>query len=316
MKYIRSDICNILGIEYPIIQGAMAWISDASLASAVSNAGGLGIIAAGNAPLEWVESQIDTAAKNTDKPFGVNIMLMSPTAAQVVELVIDKKVKAVTTGAGNPSQYIDRLKENGIKILPVIPSVSLALRMQKIGADAVIAEGCESGGHIGELTTMCLVPQVKDALQIPVVAAGGIADGRGIAASFVLGADGVQVGTGFLVADECNISEIYKEKVLKAKDTDTVVTGRVNKMPIRQLKNQFTRKLLDMELNTDMSLEEYELRAAGSLKKAVIDGDADNGSFMCGQIAGLIKERQSAKQIIERMFAECDAVFDNIFKGN
>jgi len=313
LKYITSSICDILGIEYPIIQGAMAWISDASLASAVSNAGGLGIIAAGNAPIEWVEQQIDAANKATDKPFGVNLMMMSPTVGEVVELVIQKRVKAVTTGAGNPSEYIDRLKGGGVKVFPVIPSVSLALRMQKCGADAVIAEGCEAGGHIGETTTMCLIPQVVDAVQIPVVAAGGIADGRGVAAGFILGASGIQAGTVFLAADECNISEVYKEKVLKAKDTDTVVTGRALKRPIRQLKNQLARNLLERESVADMDLEEYELNAAGSLKKAVIDGDSDNGSFMCGQIAGLIKEKQSAKQIIERMFFECDAIFDNIY---
>lgn len=297
----NCDLFKKLGIQYPIIQGAMAWIADSSLAAAVSNAGGLGIIAGGNAPVEYIRQEIRKAKELTDKPFGVNIMLLSDNAQEVAKLVCEEGVKVVTTGAGSPGKYMEMWKANNITVIPVVASVGLAKRMERSGADAVIAEGCEAGGHIGELTTMTLVPQVVDAVNIPVIAAGGIGDGRGVAAAFMLGASGVQVGTRFLVANECTVHENYKKKVIKAKDIDTVVTGRVTGHPVRVLRNKLARKLKDVEKNFT-SFEEFERLGSGALKKASRDGDVDMGSVMSGQIAGLIKKEQSCKEIIEEMF--------------
>ncbi len=301
------NICELLNIKYPIIQGAMAWISESSLASAVSNAGGLGIIAAGNAPAEFVREEIRKTKELTDKPFGVNIMLLSPFADEVVKVVCEEKVKVVTTGAGNPAKYVEQFKENGIVLIPVVPSVTIAKKMEKIGAAAVIAEGCESGGHIGKTTTMSLVPQVVDAVNIPVIAAGGIADGRGMAASFMLGAEGVQIGTRFLVANECIIHENYKQKVIKASDIDTLATGQITGHPVRVLRNKLSREFEKAEKEEygkeKPDIERIEKLGAGALKLAV-DGDVDNGSLMCGQIAGLVTKEQSCKEIIEEIFDE------------
>ena len=300
---MKSRICELLGIEYPIFQGGMAWVAEHTLAAAVSNAGGLGIIAAANAPTEVVRDEIRKTKELTDKPFGVNIMLLSPYADEIAKLVVEEGVKVVTTGAGTPEKYFPMWKEAGVKIIPVIASVAYAKRMEKYGADAVIAEGCESGGHIGENTTMTLVPRVVDAVSIPVLAAGGIADGRGFAAAMMLGADAVQIGTRFLVADECQIHENYKEKVIKAKDIDTVVTGRSTGHPVRQLRNSMTKKYLKME-EERVSFEELESLTVGSLRNAVKDGDVQNGSFMSGQIAGLVKKKQSCKEIIDEIISE------------
>ncbi|WP_326497901.1 enoyl-[acyl-carrier-protein] reductase FabK [Clostridium sp. ZS2-4] len=299
----NMDLFKKLGIKYPIIQGAMAWIADSSLAAAVSNAGGLGIIAGGTAPVEYIRDEIRKAKELTDKPFGVNIMLLSPNAEEVAKLVCEEGVKVVTTGAGSPGKYMEMWKAHGITVIPVVASVALARRMEKSGADAVIAEGCEAGGHIGELTTMTLIPQVVDAVNIPVIAAGGIADGRGIAAVFMLGASGVQVGTRFLVAHECTVHQNYKNKVLKAKDIDTMVTGRLTGHPVRVLRNKLSRKFKEMERDlTDF--EEFERLGVGALRKAVKEGDIEMGSIMSGQIAGLVKKEQSCKEIIEEMFEE------------
>ena len=301
---INSVFSNMLGIKYPIIQGAMAWIADSSLAAAVSNAGGLGIIT-GNAPIEWVRDEIRKAKKLTDKPFGVNIMLLSETAEAVAKMACEEKVKVVTTGAGNPGKYIDMWKKNDIKVIPVVASVALAKRMERSGVDAVIAEGCESGGHVGELTTMALVPQVVDAVNIPVIAAGGIGDGRGAAAAFMLGAQGIQLGTRFLVANECTVHENYKEKVLKAKDIDTQVTGRATGHPVRVLRNKLVRKFQLLEKN-GASMDEYEKLGRGALSRAVREGDVDNGSVMAGQIAGLVCKEQSCDEIIKEIFKETE----------
>ncbi len=302
---MRNEITNLLNIKYPCIQGGMAWIADASLASAVSNAGGLGLIAAGNAPADVVRTEIRKAKELTDKPFGVNIMLMSPSAAEVAQVVCEEGVSVVTTGAGNPGKYMPMWKEHNIKVIPVVASVALAVRMERSGADAVVAEGCEAGGHIGELTTMALVPQVADAVKIPVFAAGGIADGRGIAAAFMLGAKGVQIGTRFLVAKECTVHPEYKRMILKAKDIDTTVTGRAGGHPVRVIKNQMTREILSME-KSDASVEEMEARLSGSLRLAAKDGDVKKGSVMAGQIAGLVKEEQTAEEIITEIFAQAE----------
>ncbi|MFL0248627.1 enoyl-[acyl-carrier-protein] reductase FabK [Candidatus Clostridium stratigraminis] len=303
----KSVLCDMIGIKYPIFQGGMAWVADSSLAAAVSNAGGLGLIAGANAPVEFVREQIRKTKELTDKPFGVNIMLMSDNADELAKMVCEEGVKVVTTGAGNPGKYIEMWKEHGIIVIPVVPSVALAKRMERTGADAVVAEGCESGGHVGELTTMALVPQVVDALKIPVIAAGGIGDGRGVAAAFMLGAQGVQVGTRFLVANECTVHENYKQKVLAAGDIDTVVTGRATGHPVRVLRNKLVRQfqLLEKKGGTP---EEYEELGRGALPKAVRDGDVEFGSVMAGQIAGLINKRQSCKEIIEEMFTEADLV--------
>ena len=298
---MKTRITELLGIQYPILQGGMAWVAEHKLAAAVSNAGGAGIIAGGNAPMDFLRSEIRKAKELTDKPFGVNIMLMSPNAEELAQLVIDEKVAFVTTGAGNPGKYIDAWKIANIKVITVIPSVALAKRMERSGADAVVAEGTESGGHIGENTTMCLVPQVVDAVKIPVIAAGGIADGRGVAASFMLGAEGVQVGTRFLAAEECQIHENYRNLVLDAKDTDSIVTGRFTGHPCRGIKTRFARNLLDFEKNGGTP-EEFENLTVGALRKAVQEGNIEEGSFLCGAIAGMINKVQPAKEIIEEMF--------------
>lgn len=297
-------ITELLNIKYPIIQGGMAWIADASLAVGVSEAGGLGIIS-GVGPTEVVRAQIRKAKELTDKPFGVNVMLMQDNADEIAHLVCDEKVPVVTTGAGSPGKYIEMWKSHGIKVIPVVPSVAIAKRMEKFGADAVIAEGMESGGHIGQTTTMSLVPQVVDAVNIPVIAAGGIGDGRGIAASFMLGAVGVQMGTRFLVSNECNVHKNYKEKVLKAKDIETEVTGTSTSHPVRVLRNKLTRDYIKLEKSNSNS-EKLESLTRGALRKAVIEGDTENGSVMAGQIAGLVKKEQSCKEIIEELMTEFD----------
>ena len=304
----KTRITELLGIKYPIFQGGMAWIAESTLASAVSNAGGLGIIAGGSAPIDYLREQIRRCKSLTDKPFGVNIMLMSPNAEELAQLVIEEGVPVVTTGAGNPGKFMAAWKEAGVKVIPVVPSVALAKRMERSGADAVIAEGTESGGHIGENTTMCLVPQVVDAVVIPVLAAGGIADGRGIAASFMLGAEGVQVGTRFLAADECQVNPVYKELVVKAKDTDSVVTGRYTGHPCRNVKTKFSKMLANGEKDGSLTPEQFEEVTLGSLRKAVQDGNLDEGSFLCGAIAGMIKEVKPCKDIIEEMFGEAEAL--------
>ncbi len=291
-------INELLGIKYPIIQGGMANIATAELAAAVSNAGGLGLIAGGALNPDDLKSQVEKCKSLTDKPFGVNVMLMNPHTPEIMEYLIENPVSVVTTGAGNPAKYVERLKEKGTLVIPVVASVALAKMMQKSGADAVIAEGCEAGGHIGELTTMALVPQVVDAVNIPVIAAGGIADGRGFNAAIMLGASGVQIGTVLLSADECPVHENYKTAVLKANDTSTTVTGRTLGSPVRALKNQMTRQCLKLE-KEGMSQEEIEKLTIGSLKRAVFEGDTQNGSVMMGQIAGICKKTGSVKSIIE-----------------
>ncbi|MDR3296111.1 MAG: enoyl-[acyl-carrier-protein] reductase FabK [Clostridiales Family XIII bacterium] len=307
---MKEDISGLLGVRYPVIQGAMAWIADSNLASAVSNGGGLGIIAAGNADAAFVREEIRKTRTLTDRPFGVNVMLMSPHTEAVMEMLCQEKVAVVTTGAGNPGKYMAALKAAGIKVIPVIASVALAVRLARGGADAIVAEGTEAGGHVGEITTMALVPQVADAVDIPVVAAGGIADGRGIAAAFMLGARGVQIGTRFLVAEECTVSRPYKEMILKAKDTDTVATGRSTGHPVRVLKNKMTREILSLEAK-DISPEDFELRMAGTLRAAVKDGDVAYGSVMSGQIAGLVRKEQKAAEIIEELFREAGEIYES-----
>lgn len=305
---MRTRVTELLGIEHPIFQGAMAWIADASLASAVSNAGGLGILAGGSASVDVMARQIDETKARTDKPFALNIMLMSPHADDLAQLAIDKGVRAVTTGAGSPAAYMASWKDAGIKVVPVVASTALARRMEKCGADAVIAEGGESGGHIGELNTMALVPQVVQAVSIPVLAAGGIASGRQLAAALMLGAEGVQIGTRFLTVDECTVHENYKRKVLKAKDSDTIVTGRIAGHPVRGLKNRFAREARAAELKEALDGAEQELRHAGSLRRAAIDGDLETGSFMAGEVAGMVHERGSAAEVVQGLMAEAEKV--------
>ncbi|MDY3729541.1 MAG: enoyl-[acyl-carrier-protein] reductase FabK [Candidatus Choladocola sp.] len=302
---MKTEVTELLGIEYPIIQGGMAWVAEHHLAAGVSEAGGLGLIAAASAPAQWVRDQIHAARKLTDKPFGVNIMLMSPEADEVAKVIVEEGVKVVTTGAGSPEKYMKMWKEAGVKVIPVVASVALAKRMERCGADAVVAEGCEAGGHIGESTTMTLVPQVVDAVKIPVIAAGGIADGRGIAAAFMLGARGVQMGTHFVVTDESQVHENYKDKIIKAKDIDTRVTGRTTGHPVRALRNEMTRKYIELE-NKGAGFEELEKLTLGGLRKAVVDGDVANGSVMSGQIAGLVKERMSCQALIQKLVSETD----------
>lgn len=307
---INSRITDILNIKYPIIQGGMAWISDADLAVGVSEAGGLGIIS-GVGETEDVRAQIKKAKSLTNKPFGVNIMLMAKNVDEIAKMVCEEKVSVVTTGAGSPGKYMEDWKKNNIKVIPVVPSVAIAKRMEKFGADAIIVEGMEAGGHIGQLTTMSLVPQVVDAVSIPVIAAGGIGDGRGIAASFMLGACGVQMGTRFLVSDECNVHDNYKEKVLNARDIDSEITGTSTLHPVRVLRNKLTREYIKLEKsNADSS--EIEALGKGALRKAVIDGDVENGSVMAGQIAGLVKEKQSCKEIINELVYEFEETLRRI----
>ena len=305
---IQTKLCELLNIQYPIFQGGMAWIADASLAAAVSNAGGLGIIAAMNANADWLREEIHKARQLTDKAFGVNIMLMSPFADEVSDLVIEEKIPVVVTGAGNPGKYMKKWVAAGIKVIPVVASTAMARLVERSGAFAVIAEGGESGGHIGELTTMTLVPQVCDAVKTPVLAAGGIADGRGIAAAFMLGACGVQCGTRFLVATECTVHQNYKNKILKAKDIDTIATGKRLGHPVRCLKNPFTRDLFKQEYNPNVSDEELEKMGAGALRKAAKEGDEKNGSFMAGQCAAMVHKEQPAKEMIEEMFSEAEQI--------
>ncbi|WP_129597290.1 enoyl-[acyl-carrier-protein] reductase FabK [Anaerophilus nitritogenes] len=297
---IHSRVCKLLGIQYPIFQGAMAWISTAELAAAVSNAGGLGIIAAGNAPADIVKKEIDKIKSLTDKPYGLNVMLLSPYIDEIMELVLSEKVPVVTTGAGNPSKYIKDLKSIGTKVIPVVPTIALAKRVEKAGADAVIVEGTEAGGHIGELTTMVLVPQIVDAVNVPVIAAGGVADGRGMMAAFSLGAEAVQIGTRFVCSKECQVHDKYKEIILKAKDRDTVVTGRSTGHPVRVIKNKLAKEFDRLE-KSGCSIEALEELGAGKLKMAAIDGDVENGSIMSGQIAGMIDDIKSCKEIIEEI---------------
>lgn len=300
---MKTRVTELLGVEYPIIQGGMANIADARLAAAVSEAGGLGIIACGSAPVSWVEEQITLARELTDKPIGLNIMLMNPEAPQLAQLAADMHVDVVTTGAGNPGTYVPMWKEAGITVIPVVASAALARRMERCGADAVIAEGCEAGGHIGELTTMALVPVVCDTVSIPVIAAGGIADGRGMAAAYALGAEGVQVGTRFLAAEECCVAQAYKDKVVAAKDSDTIVTGRGGGHPVRGLKNRLTREIRQLESAGRGDSEEAEVRLAGSLRRAV-QGDVDNGSLMAGQVACLVHDVKPAAKIIDDLMNE------------
>ena len=309
----RGRIAEMLGIEYPIFQGGMAWVADAELAAAVSNAGGLGIIAAGNADGDYVRGQIRKAKELTDKPFGLNIMLLSPFADEIAQIVVDEGVQVVTTGAGNAGKYMSLWNDAGVKVIPVVPSIALAKMAERTGAFAVIAEGGESGGHIGELTTMALVPQVVDAVDLPVIAAGGIADGRGIAAALALGAEAVQLGTRFLSAKECNIHENYKKKVLKAGDTATVVTGRRLGHPVRSIKNQFAREYAKIEY-TDISDEELDQFAAGRLRQAVVEGDEKNGCFLAGQIAGMVSKEETCAEIIADLMQDADRVMGELRK--
>lgn len=304
---LKTPLCDLLGIEKPVFQGGMAWIADASLAAAVSEAGGLGIIAAMNANADWLRDQIHELRRRTDKPFGVNVMLMSPFADEVAQVVIDEKVPVVVTGAGNPRKYMPAWIEAGVKVVPVVASVALAKLVARAGATAVVAEGTESGGHIGELTTMVLVPQVVDAVDIPVLAAGGIADGRGVAAAFMLGAQGVQVGTRFLVADECTVAEPYKELVLKAKDISTRATGRSTGHPVRALKTRFTNEYAKLEAEgaDPDKLAEF---GTGALRRAAKEGDVERGSFLCGQVAGMVRERQSAADIVDDLVSGAEKV--------
>ncbi|MFQ9514617.1 MAG: enoyl-[acyl-carrier-protein] reductase FabK [Eubacterium sp.] len=303
-----SPLCELLNIKYPLFQGGMAWIADAELASAVSNAGGLGIIAAMNSNGEQLREQIKKAKELTDKPFGVNLMLMSPYIDEAVKVVCEENIPVVTTGAGNPSKYMNQLLNANVKIFPVVASVALAKMMERAGAHGVIAEGCESGGHVGETTTISLVPQVVDAVDIPVIAAGGIADGRGMAAAFMLGAVGVQMGTRFLTAFECNVHDNYKEKVIKAKDRDTIVTGKTLGHPVRSIKNNMSREFAKKEYDSNTTAEELEAMGAGGLRRAAIDGDVKNGSCMCGQIAGLIKDEVSCKDIVMSVCSEAEKI--------
>ncbi len=304
---METRVTKMLGIEHPIIQGGMAWVAEHNLAAAVSAAGGLGLIGGANAPGQVVREEIRKAKELTDKPFGVNVMLMSPYADDVAKVVVEEGIKVVTTGAGNPEKYMELWKSAGIKVIPVVASVALAKRMEKYGADAVVAEGCESGGHIGEATTMTLVPQVKDAVSIPVIAAGGIGDGRGIAASFMLGAEAVQIGTRFVVSKESIVHENYKQRIIKAKDIDTAVTGRSHGHPIRGLRNKMTREDLKME-QEGKSFEELEYLTLGSLRRAVQEGDIQEGTVMAGQIAGMISQEQTCKEMIDEMMAQAEAL--------
>ena len=307
---MQTDITKLLGIEYPIIQGGMAWVAEHHLAAAVSEAGGLGLIGGANAPADVIRNEIRETRKLTSKPFGVNVMLMSPHAEDIAKVVVEEGIKVVTTGAGSPEKYMKMWKEAGIVVIPVVASVALARRMERTGADAVVAEGTESGGHIGEATTMTLVPQVVDAIDIPVIAAGGIADGRGLAAAFMLGAKAVKMGTRFVVADESIVNEAYKDRIIAAKDIDSAVTGRSHGHPVRSLRNAMTREYSKLEAE-GKSFEELEYLTLGTLRKAVIEGDIVHGTVMAGQIAGLVSKKQSAKEIIDEIISEATNLLKN-----
>lgn len=306
-----NKICELLNIQYPIIQGGMAWVANANLASAVSNAGGLGIIAGGNAPKEIIKEEIRKCKEFTDKPFGVNVMLLSPFADEIIDLVIEENISVITTGAGNPAKYMERLKKANVKVIPVVPTIALAQRMEKLGADAVIVEGTEAGGHIGELTTMVLTPQVVDAVNIPVIAAGGIADGRGVVAALALGAKGVQIGTRFICSEECSVHENYKNMIIKSKDRDAIVTGRSTGHPVRTLKNKLSKEVLSME-KQGLDPKEIDKKCVGSLRMATIDGDIENGSFMAGQIASIVKDIKPCKEIIGDIVNQVKEIMPNI----
>ena len=305
---MKTEVTELLGREYQIIHGGMAWVAEYHLAAGVSNAGGLGLIGAASAPAEWVREQIRSARKLTDRPFGVNIMLMSPYADEVAKVIVEEGVKVVTTGAGSPEKYMQMWKEAGVKVIPVVASTALARRMERCGADAVVAEGCEAGGHIGENTTMVLVPQIVDALKIPVIAAGGIADGRGMAAAFMLGAKAVQLGTVFVATEESQVHENYKKASIKAKDIDSRVTGRTTGHPVRALRNQMTKKYLELE-KSGAGFEELELLTLGGLRKAVVEGDVVNGSVMAGQSAAMVKEVMSCHDLIRKLVRETEECF-------
>lgn len=302
---MKTKVTELLQIEYPIIQGGMAWVAEHHLAAAVSEAGGFGLIGAASAPPEIVREEIRKAKELTDKPFGVNIMLLNPNADEVAKIVVEEGIQAVTTGAGNPEKYMPMWKEAGVKVIPVVASVAMAKRMERYGADAVVAEGMEAGGHIGNQTTMTLIPQIVDAVNIPVIAAGGIGDGRGVAASFMLGAEGVQMGTRFVVADESIVHDNYKDRIVKAKDIDSVVTGQSTGHPVRCLRNQMTKEYIKKE-QEGVPFEELERMTLGSLRKAVMDGDILNGTVMAGQIAGLVSKRQSCKEILQEIMTEAE----------
>lgn len=306
---MKTRITELLGIEYPIIQGGMAWVAENNLAAAVSEAGGLGLIGGANAPAEVIRDYIRKVKEVTDKPFGVNCMLLSPYADDVAKVIVEEGVKVVTTGAGNPEKYMEMWKAAGVKVIPVVASVALAKRMEKYGADAVVAEGMESGGHIGEATTMSLVPQVVDAVSIPVIAAGGIGDGRGIAAAFMLGAEAVQMGTRFLVAKECIVHQNYKDRVLKARDIDTVVTGKSHGHPVRGLRNQMTRDYVKLEAG-GTGFEELEYLTLGALRNAVVEGDVNTGSVLAGQIAGMVTKEQTCKEMIVEMIDQAETLLN------
>ncbi|MBE0467733.1 MAG: enoyl-[acyl-carrier-protein] reductase FabK [Candidatus Desulforudis sp.] len=300
---LQTELCELLGIDYPILQGGMAWVSDARLAAAVSNGGGLGIIGTGQAPPDWVREHIRAAKTLTDRPFGVNVMLLSPFAEEVMRVVVEERVVVVTTGAGNPGKYISELQEVGTRVIPVVPSVALARRLEQTGVNALIAEGMESGGHIGELTTMVLVPQIVDAVDIPVIAAGGIGDGRGIAAALALGAAGVQMGTRFICAEECTVHPKVKERILEARDRDTVVSGRLTGHPVRCLRNKLTRQFDELEAR-QAPVEELEKLGVGKLRAAMVNGDVEYGSVMAGQVAAMVREIKPAREIIRELVLE------------
>ncbi len=311
---MKTRVTEILNTRYPIIQGGMAWVAENHLAAAVSKAGGLGMIGAGGASGEWVREQIREVKKQTDRPFGVNIMLMNPEADEIAKVLIEEQVPVVTTGAGSPEKYIKMWKENGIKVIPVVASVAMAKRMERCGADAVVAEGTEAGGHIGENTTMTLIPQIVDAVSIPVIAAGGIADGRGMAATFMLGAEGIQMGTVFIATEEANVHEQYKSCILRAKDIDSRVTGRTTGHPVRILRNQMAKEYLRLE-KEGVPFEELEQLTLGGLRKAVVEGNVTDGSIMAGQIAGLIHEIKSCKDLIEKIVADAERQIMSVWKG-
>jgi len=311
---LKTAICDLFGIKYPIIQGGMAHVATAELVSAVSNAGGLGIIGAGAAEPGWVREQIRLTRKQTDKPFGVNILLISPFAAQVIDVVLEEKVAMVTTGAGNPGPYIPRFKAAGVKVMPVVASVALARRLERAGADALVAEGMESGGEIGQITTMALVPQVVDAVKLPVVAAGGIADGRGLAAALALGAQGVQMGTRFACSQECIAHPAYKQAIVDANDRSTVISGQSTGYPIRALENKLIHEFWEKE-KSGISIEEIIEFGVGRVRLGIIEGDLENGTLLAGQIAGMIKEIKSVKAIIDDMMAEAEAIIARLKKS-